>query len=88
MSPRARRASTAQHHVEWLQLVDVSGPFLSLGVLAEVFPLGLDAVEPELAERLKQAYAEWQANKHSLPVSQQAITVLELTARFWEHSKT
>lgn len=63
MSPRARRASTAQHHVEWLQLVDVSGPFLSLGVLAEVFPLGLDAVEPEHAERLKQAYAEWQANR-------------------------
>lgn len=63
MSPRARRTSTAQHHVEWLQLVDVSGPFLSLGVLAEVFPLGLDVVEPELAERLKQAYAEWQANR-------------------------
>jgi hypothetical protein len=63
VSPRPRRASTAQHHVEWLQLVDVSGPFLSLGVLAEVFPQGLDAVEPELADRLKQAHVEWQANR-------------------------
>jgi len=63
MSPRQRRPSAAQHHVEWLQLVDVSGPFLSLGVLAEVFPQGLDAVEPEFAERFKQAHVEWQANR-------------------------
>lgn len=63
MSPRPRHPSAAQHHVEWLQLVDISGPFLSLAVLAEVFPHGLDAVEPELAEQLKQAYAEWQANR-------------------------
>ena len=63
MSPRQRRASAAHHHVEWLQLVDISGPFLSLGVLTEVFPQGLDAVEPELADRLKQAYVEWQANR-------------------------
>ena len=58
-----RRSSTAQHHVEWLQLVDISGPFLGLGVLAEVFPQGLDAVEPELADKLKQAHVEWQANR-------------------------
>lgn len=63
MRPRPRRASSAQHHVEWLQLVDVSGPFLSLSVLSDVFPQGLDAVEPELAERLKQAHAEWLANR-------------------------
>ncbi|HWQ22581.1 MAG TPA: DNA methyltransferase [Gaiellaceae bacterium] len=63
MSPRRRRSSSAQHHVEWLQLLDVSGPFLSLSVLSDVFPQGLDAVEPELAERLKQAHAEWLANR-------------------------
>jgi hypothetical protein len=63
MSPRPRRTSPGQHHVEWLQLVDVSGPFLSLSVLADVFPQGLDAVEPELAERLKQAHSEWLANR-------------------------
>ncbi|GIU96032.1 MAG: hypothetical protein KatS3mg012_2489 [Gaiellaceae bacterium] len=63
MSPRRRRSSSAQHHVEWLQLLDVSGPFLSLSVLSDVFPQGLDAVEPELAERLKQAHAEWLVNR-------------------------
>ena len=63
MSPRPRRPSSAQHHVEWFQLVDVSGPFLSLSVLSDVFPQGLDAVEPEVAERLKQAHTEWLANR-------------------------
>lgn len=63
MSPRRRRTPIAHHHVEWLQLIDVSGPFLGLAVLSEVFPQGLDAVEPELAEKLKQAHAEWLANR-------------------------
>jgi hypothetical protein len=63
VSPRARRKTTAQHHVEWLQLVDVSGPFISLGVLSETFPQNLDAVDPELAERYRQAHAEWLANR-------------------------
>lgn len=62
MSPRPRRTSAAQHHVEWLQLIDISGPFLSLSVLSEVFPQGLDAVDPENAQRFRQAYTEWQAN--------------------------
>ena len=63
MSPRARHSATARHHVEWLQLVDVSGPFLSLSVLVEAFPQGLDADDPEVAERLRRAVSEWQANE-------------------------
>lgn len=63
MSPRRHAPTTAQHHVEWLQLVDISGPFISLGVLSEVFPQNLDAIEPELADRYRQAFAEWQANR-------------------------
>jgi len=63
MSPRPRRRSAASHHVEWLQLVDVNGPFLSLSVLTETFPQGLDAVEPELAELLRNAYSEWTTNQ-------------------------
>ena len=63
MSPRPRRSSAASHHVEWLQLVDISGPFLSLSVLTEVFPQGLDGVDPEVAERLRTAYSEWTANR-------------------------
>jgi Eco57I restriction-modification methylase/MmeI, target recognition domain len=63
MSPRQRRSTAASHHVEWLQLVDISGPFLSLSVLTEAFPQGLDGVDPEVAERLRTAYSEWTANR-------------------------
>lgn len=30
--------SIARHHAEWLSLIEVSGPFLSLPVLLRVFP--------------------------------------------------
>ena len=30
------------HHTEWLSLIEVSGPFLTLPVLERVFPQGLD----------------------------------------------
>lgn len=63
MSPRSRHGANARHHIEWLQLVDVSGPFLSLSVLVETFPQGLDADDPDIAKRLGQAYGEWQANE-------------------------
>src|SRR5262249_35896469 len=35
--------SIARHHAEWLSLVEVSGPFLSMPVLLEAFPTGLEA---------------------------------------------
>ena len=35
--------SITRHHIEWLSLVPNSGPFLSLPVLAQAFPQGLDA---------------------------------------------
>ena len=38
MSP----ASIARHHADWLQLVDVSGPFLTLPVLKRALPQGLN----------------------------------------------
>src|SRR5947208_11201251 len=62
MSPRARHSAAARHHVEWLQLVDVSGPFLSLSVLVETFAQGLDADDAGIAGRFSQAFSEWQAN--------------------------
>ena len=30
----------AKHHAEWLSLIEVSGPFLSLPVLVQRFPAG------------------------------------------------
>ncbi len=57
--------SIARHHNEWLQLVPSSGPFLSLMVLKDVFPQGLDAHNSEHAARLRQAFEEWEDNHHS-----------------------
>ncbi|MGE3141458.1 MAG: hypothetical protein AB7O53_18575, partial [Thermoleophilia bacterium] len=51
----------AAGHVEWLRLMEVSGPFLSVRVLGEAFPQGLDAVEPELVKELETALSEWDA---------------------------
>lgn len=51
--------SVASHHAEWLSLMDVSGPFLSLAVLCEAMPNGLDAHDPALAAELRAAYDAW-----------------------------
>lgn len=37
--------SVARHHSEWLSLVEVSGPFMSLPVLLRAFPQGLAAIQ-------------------------------------------
>ena len=35
----------ARQHAEWLSLIEVSGTFLSMPVLLEIFPHGLDKKE-------------------------------------------
>ena len=52
--------NTSRHHADWLSLVEVSGPFVSLPVLLRVFPQGLDARDPAQAKALRDAYDEWQ----------------------------
>lgn len=54
--------STARHHADWLSLVEVSGPFVSLPVLLRTFPHGLEARDPAQAKQLRAAYEEWQDN--------------------------
>ncbi len=56
--------SIARHHAEWLSLVEISGPFLSLPVLMRVFPQGLDTTESDLARNTRLAYAEWEDTRH------------------------
>jgi len=51
--------SIARHHAEWLSLVPVSGPFLSLPVLMEAFNTGLEPHDPEHVRLLRQEYANW-----------------------------
>ncbi len=55
--------SIARHHAEWLSLIEVSGPFLSMPVLLRIFPQGLDAHDPERSRLLRMAYDEWADNQ-------------------------
>src|SRR5208283_1839824 len=58
---------SARHHNEWLSLIEVSGPFLSVPVLDRVFPHGLDKDETpegkELVRNLRLAFDEWEDDK-------------------------
>nr|HMQ55697.1 hypothetical protein [Anaerolineae bacterium] len=58
--------STARHHAEWLSLLEISGPFLSMPVLLEAFPQGLDALDTDYARELRAAYEEWADNQQGL----------------------
>lgn len=45
--------------IEWLNLVEKTGPFLAVGVLAEEFKQGLEAVATPTRQRVRSAYDEW-----------------------------
>ncbi|MEH0932758.1 Eco57I restriction-modification methylase domain-containing protein [Micromonospora sp. CPCC 205558] len=51
----------AEQHRNWLSLVEVSGPFLSLPVLRGTWPT-LDSLDKKTRERLRQEHATWQAD--------------------------
>lgn len=59
-SARGRRFApdSAQQHRDWLALVEVTGPFLSLPVLRATWP-SLDPIEPPEREELRRAHGEW-----------------------------
>jgi len=52
--------SNAKQHAEWLSLVEVSGPFLTLSVLNQSYQFGLDAHESDVYRSVKEAYQEWE----------------------------
>ncbi|MDP9368790.1 MAG: BREX-1 system adenine-specific DNA-methyltransferase PglX [Chloroflexota bacterium] len=60
------RTRTTSPHAEWLSLLDISGPFLSLPVLNHAFPQGIDTDthESEIARWVRRAYTdEWLPNR-------------------------
>jgi hypothetical protein len=71
--------STSRHHADWLSLVEVSGPFVSLPVLLRVFPQGLEPRDPAQAKLLRDAFEEWQDNP-TAPGLQRAWILHVLTA--------
>lgn len=44
---------------DWLNLIEVSGPFLAVPVLRDVLPQGLEALASGRPQRLRAAYDEW-----------------------------
>ena len=46
-------------HHDWLNLIEVSGPFLAVPVLRDVLPQGLEALTSGRPQRLRAAYDEW-----------------------------
>lgn len=50
---------SAAQHIEWLNLVEKTGPFLAVGVLEEAFPQGVEKVETRKRQRVRSAYDEW-----------------------------
>lgn len=50
---------SAAQHIEWLNLVEKTGPFLAVGVLDEAFPQGLQKIETRKRQRVRSAYDEW-----------------------------
>ncbi|MFI5802210.1 Eco57I restriction-modification methylase domain-containing protein [Streptomyces sp. NPDC051561] len=49
-----------QQHLDWLSLVDISGPFLTLPVLLKVWPQ-LDAIDKPMRTRLRYEHGVWQS---------------------------
>ncbi|WP_205169010.1 Eco57I restriction-modification methylase domain-containing protein [Burkholderia sp. LMG 13014] len=71
--------STIRHHTDWLSLVEVSGPFVSLPVLTRVFPQGLEPRDPTQAKVLRAAYEDWQDHP-AAPGKQRAWVMHVLTS--------
>jgi hypothetical protein len=53
---------TSKHHADWLALLEISGPFLSMPVLTAAFPQGLDMLDEGQARSLRADYGFWQEN--------------------------
>jgi hypothetical protein len=53
----------AASRLDWLNLLEVSGPFLSPPVLDRVFPQGLDALDTDHAAKLRLAREDWAENQ-------------------------
>jgi hypothetical protein len=50
-----------QAHIDWLKLIEVSGPFLSVPVLTVEWP-DLEPLDTRARDRLRQEHRQWQEN--------------------------
>jgi hypothetical protein len=56
MSPQS---GVKRHHDEWLNLLERTGPFLTVPVLSRVWPAGLDPITRDVMEEFRQAFDRW-----------------------------
>lgn len=64
--PRIKQPTVAEQHADWLALLAPIGPFLSLPVLTTALPAGLEALDTPTRERIRQAWAEFDADPATL----------------------
>jgi len=60
--------SISKIHADWVSLLDISGPFVSMPILVEVFPQGVEDVTPELVRSLKADFEFWQERSDDVAV--------------------
>ncbi|MGH8277926.1 MAG: Eco57I restriction-modification methylase domain-containing protein, partial [Steroidobacteraceae bacterium] len=53
------RRRSAPRRLEWLDLLEISGPFLSPPVIERVFPQGLDVLDTDHAAKIRLARDDW-----------------------------
>ncbi|MDH4185495.1 MAG: BREX-1 system adenine-specific DNA-methyltransferase PglX, partial [Nitrospira sp.] len=53
------KSAKLSKHAEWLSLIEISGPFLTVSMLEKAFPQGLEAVATPRRQKLRAAYEEW-----------------------------
>ncbi len=70
--------SIRRHHQDWLDLVDRSGPFLTVPVLRRVWPAGLDPVPRQSMDELRPAFDAWRDD----PAGGQRRWIAFLLSRF------
>ncbi|MEU1941201.1 hypothetical protein ABZ554_01740 [Streptomyces sp. NPDC020125] len=58
---KAKALDGRSQHQEWLDLTEVSGPFLTMPVLLQAWPQ-LDAVDKDQRARLRAHHADWQTD--------------------------
>ncbi|MGW7046910.1 Eco57I restriction-modification methylase domain-containing protein [Streptomyces avermitilis] len=58
---KAKALDGRGQHQEWLDLTEVSGPFLTMPVLLQAWPQ-LDALDKDQRTRLRARHADWQAD--------------------------
>ncbi|WP_329470520.1 hypothetical protein OIE75_10860 [Streptomyces sp. NBC_01723] len=61
---RAKAMDGRGQHQEWLDLTEVSGPFLTMPVLLQAWPQ-LDALDKDQRTRLRARHADWQADTNA-----------------------